>query len=401
MRRLFVFALLAVSLLLMGSSAYTVDDGDYDADSIKWALSLMHRALVIDTHADTIGYVLDQQYDMSIRNDEHHIDIPRMIESGMNCELFACWISPTDQKGWEIRRTLDMIDALYGVAEKDDRFEIAYSAEDILRIKKEGKVAGMLCIEGGHAIEDDLSALRMFHRLGVRYMTLTWMNNNNWADGSAPDQERYGNIPSKGGLNDFGREVVREMNRLGMMVDISHVHDDTFWDVMEIVTKPVIASHSSAYAINPHYRNLKDEQLRAVARNGGVVGINFYSAFLSKEYGDASEAIRGRYYELREQYKDDQEGFRRELRKLSEGMPEVPISLLVDHIEHVAKVAGVDHVGLGSDFDGISAAPEGIDDVTDLVWIVIELRNRGWSEIDLRKFLGENFLRVIKANVGS
>jgi membrane dipeptidase len=255
---------------------------------------------------------------------------------------------------------------------------------------------------------DDLAVLRMFHRLGIRYITLTWNNSNNWADSSEPDQSRYGNLGPHGGLTDFGKDVVKEMNRLGVIVDCSHVHDDTFWDVIEVSTKPIIISHSCCYALNDHNRNVKDDMLKALAKNGGVIGINFAPGFLSVEYRESSAKIRGelwsRYGEIRQKYQDDPEAQRAEVAKLRkwfrEQVQQVPIGVLVDHIEHAAEIAGYDHIGLGSDFDGISDTPTMINDCTDLVYIVAELGKRGWSEENIRKFLGENFLRVIRENTG-
>ena len=404
-----------LTLLILGAAVTAPgatkaeDDKMSDEELLQWAASLVQRAVVIDGHCDTVGAILRDGYDISIRNDRHHIDIPRMIEGGMNGQFFACFVSPGEDASSWVHSTLQMIDALHCVAERDIRFVIASGAQDILNAKKDGKIACLPAIEGGHAIMDDMALLRMYHRLGVRYITLTWNNSNNWADSSEPDQSHYGDIPHHGGLTDFGNEVIREMNRLGLIVDLSHAHEDTFWDVIEISTKPVIASHSCCYALNPHHRNLKDEQLRALAKNGGVLGINYFAGFVSQEYLKLSEPLwkeaREKMIELNEKYKDDSETLRAERMKLFQSMrerlPKVPLSALIDHIDHAVKIAGVDHVGLGSDFDGISAAPEKINDVTDIVWIVVELRKRGYSEVDIRKILGENFLRVIRANVGN
>lgn len=398
---------LLISLILVVSVAGSISARNDESDVRAWALALMKDAIVIDTHADTIGEMLNRDYDITVRNTDGHVDIPRMREGRLDCEFFACWVSPTRFKGMEIQRVMQMVDALKETAARDPHFVVVDSAEEIIAAHRAGKAAGMLCIEGGHAINDDLAVLRRFRELGVRYMTLTWSNHNNWADSSEPDQSRYGNLTPHGGLTDFGREVVREMERIGILVDISHVHDDTFWDVMAIATKPVIASHSSAWGVTPHYRNLKDEQLRAVAKNGGVVGINFYSAFVSSEFAAASQAAEKAVNEaeaaIRVLYRDQPEKLAEELKRIGETMPgdadlpRPPFSVIIDHIEHVARVAGHDHVGLGSDFDGIPSAPAGMDGCTDLVKIVIELRARGWSEENLRKLLGENFLRVIRA----
>ncbi len=395
-------------LVVVGGLSSAVAEENSDQQMEAWAKYFMQKELVIDTHSDTLMLVVNDAYDLSERHEEHHIDIPRLIEGGVNGQFFACFIYPQDDDPDYIKNTLDMIDAFHLAQTKDDRLVFAKGADDILQAKQQNRIAGILAIEGGHAIEDDLAVLRVFHRLGVRYMTLTWMNNNNWADASGPDQSRYGDIPDHNGLTDFGRDVIREMNRLGMIVDISHVSDKTFWDVLEVTDKPVFASHSCAWALNPHYRNLKDDMLKALAKNGGVVGINFAAGFLSKEFDDATTPRRkeamAKYEELKKQYEGNPEGFKHARAELwadyRKGLPPVPLAVLADHIEHVVKVAGIDHVGLGSDFDGIGAAPEGLDDATDLFRIIVELKTREWSDEDLRKLLGLNTLRVIRENIG-
>lgn len=403
--------ILSLLLLVLFSSTIAAQEpggsGMDDEDLLLWSAALMQRAVVIDGHSDSLSRMV-RDFDFSVRNETGHMDIPRLLQAGMNGQFLAAFLFPPREGQNGIKRVLDMLDAGHQLAAKDERFVIAYTAEDILEAKREGKVAGILCIEGGHAIEDDLAVLRMYHRLGVRYMTLTWMNSNNWADASGPDQSEYGSLGPHGGLTEFGKEVIREMNRLGMIVDISHVHDDTFWDVIEVTTKPVIASHSCAWGINPHFRNLKDDMLKALAENGGVIGINFAPGFLSAEYeeknGPLRDRIYGRYREMRKTMDENSDEYKQEVARLRAEMAEkawrVPMSVLCDHIEHVVKVAGIDHVGLGSDFDGIGDTPEGIEDCTDLVLIVYELRKRGWSEEDLRKLLGLNFLRVIRENTG-
>lgn len=411
MKRISSIGFLLVCITLICTIPGLADDKKMTEEELaKWAKNFMQEAIVIDGHCDTIGSTL-RGYDLSKRNDKNHIDIPRMLEAGMNGQFFACFIYPSDKGGGQdVQDTLRMIDAMYQAVAKDDRMVLAFGAKDIIEAKKAGKTAAILAIESGSAINDDIGVLRMFHKLGVRYMTLTWMNSNNWADASGPDQSRYGNKGPHGGLTPLGEDIVREMNRLGMIVDISHVHDDTFWDVMKITTKPVIASHSCTWAINPHFRNLKDDMLVALAKNGGVIGINFAADFLSKEYSSENETNRKKIEEeilkLRPNYKTEEE-FRAAARKLYSQMrkkypsPKEPsIKVLVDHIEHAAKVAGHDHVGLGSDFDGIGAGWEGMDDITSLYKIVMELKRRDWSDENIRKFLGLNFLRVIKENAG-
>jgi len=270
---------------------------------------------------------------------------------------------------------------------------MATSVADIRRAKKQGRVAALMGIEGGHAIENSLSVLREFHRLGVRYMTLTHNNTNDWAD-SCCDEARHN------GLSEFGREVVREMNRLGMLVDISHVSDKTMSDVLDISTAPVIASHSSARALNTHLRNIPDELLRRIAKNGGVVMVNFFPLFIDQKALDANkernERLKPQLDALAAQFKDDPKRLSEERDKLfnANPLPPTQLSVLIDHIDHIAKVAGVDHVGIGSDFDGVSSLPVGMEDIAKLPVLTYELLRRGYSEKDVRKILGENFLRA-------
>src|SRR5215213_3906915 len=270
---------------------------------------------------------------------------------------------------------------------------MATSVADIRRAKKQDKVAALMGIEGGHAIENSLMALRDFYRLGVRYMTLTHNNTNDWADACC-DAAR------NNGLSDYGREVVREMNRLGMLVDISHVSDKTMSDALDISTAPVIASHSSARALNTHLRNIPDELLRRISKNGGVVMVNFFPVFIDQKALDESRAraerLKPQLDALAEQFKDDPKRLSEERDKLfnASPLPPTPLSVLIDHIDHIAKVAGVDHVGLGSDFDGVSSLPVGMEDIAKLPAITYELLRRGYSEDDVRKVLGENFLRA-------
>lgn len=331
--------------------------------------SVHHRAIVVDAHCDTIGRVLDERIDIRKRSKRGHMDIPRLKVGGVDVQFFACWISPSlIKEGRCIQRTLDMIDAFNGmVKETHGKISAARNWSDIRAVVGRGDIAGVLCVEGGHAINDDLGILRLYHELGVRYMTLTWMNNNGWADGS-------GDKPRHHGLTGFGRKVVREMERIGMMVDISHASEKTFWDVCKIASAPVIASHSCCKSICNHHRNLTDRQLRAVAKNGGVVCINFFSAFLS-------------------------EPFRKEAKDLNNvgRIAPPPLDILIDHVVHAADVAGIDHVGLGSDYDGVGSVPEGVEDCSKLPAITERLFDRGMGAGDVAKILGGNLLRVIKA----
>lgn len=362
------------------------------------------KAIVIDTHNDVLQRMLIEDVDIRMRLPDGHSDLPRFREGGVDAQFFSVWPDPIYGSDHSARRTLQQIDALYRLLHAaPDRIELATTAADVERIAGEGKLAALMGIEGGHAIEDDLGVLRMFHELGVRYMTLTHFNTNNWAD-SSTDVARWG------GLNDLGRQVVEEMNRIGMIVDISHVSDETFWDVMEITTRPVIASHSSCRALCNHPRNMSDAMIEALAKNGGVIGINFYPEFIDEDYKVRAEAARGgsvveafRVPEVRDPAKLDELARERHLAFSREGkpLPGLPtIETVVDHIEHVAKLVGVEHVGLGSDFDGIDVTPVGLEDVTTYRKITESLKARGYSDEDIAKILGGNFLRVLREVTG-
>jgi membrane dipeptidase len=369
------------------------------------ALQLHLDAIVVDGHADTISRALDDGEDLGSETGRGHLDLPRMFRGGLDAQFLSCWVEPKYvQRKESAKRALRMIDAVKQWAAKyPDRLAIARSAAEVRRAAAEKKVCGILCIEGGHAIEEDLGLLRTFFELGVRYMTLTWNNSLSWAE-AARDPGKVK------GLTDFGRSVVREMNRLGMLVDLSHVSENTFYDAIAVADTPVIASHSCARALCDHVRNLRDDQLRALAKNGGVVGVNFYSGFLSQTFYDrkksadlADDEERAR---VRERHKDDPAAMDRALKEISRRydaseaeMQRPPLDLLIDHIEHIARVAGIDHVGLGSDFDGVTALPQGVDDCSELPNLTRRLLERGFSAIDVRKVLGENFLRVMEASV--
>lgn len=397
-RKLYVVVLLGVVLFPQGCSPHSANRKE---DRPLTAAELHRQAVVVDMHADSLQRVLMSGVDLGTKLDSGHLDIPRMKEGGVDAEFFAVWVDSSYQGAAAVQRALRLIDSMYSVLEKyPDQMALALNCSDIERLHREGKLAALLGVEGGHAIAGDLGVLRMFHRLGVRYLTLTWSNTNAFADSSG-DQPRWK------GLNDLGRKVVAEMNRIGMMIDVSHVSDESFWDVLSVTTQPVIASHSSARALQDVPRNLSDEMLKAVGRNGGVVGINFYSSFLSADYarrereGDSAwPGVR----ELMKKFKGDADRVAWERYRRSETPSAVdppPFEVLIDHIDHVAKVAGVDHVGLGSDFDGMDSMPAGLSDVRDLPKITQALIKRGYSEEEIRKILGENFLRVLNEVTGS
>ena len=368
-------------------------------DKLRERAARLHReAIVIDTHNDITSPISDKGFDLGARDTsgQTQTDIPRMKEGGLDAEFFAIYVAGKYAKeGGAARRAFQMIDGVYDqVRRHPDALEMAFTSEDIRRISKSGKIAALMGIEGGHAIEDSLPALRMFYKLGVRYMTLTHSNTNNWADSSGDINNAE--VKHHGGLTQFGREVVREMNRLGMMVDISHVADKTFWDVLLVSQAPVIASHSSARALTDIPRNMTDEMLAEVGKRGGVVMINFGSSFVNTKYVKPSPETQAKIDEARRTYANDLDRMREEIARLTGPRPRVTLDMLVDHIAHVAKVAGVDHVGIGSDFDGVGGQlPEGMEDVSKLPAITLELLRRGFSETDVKKILGENFLRTM------
>ncbi len=369
-----------------------------DAKLRERAMKLHREAIVIDTHNDITSAITDRGFDMGAQDTSGRTqtDIPRMKAGGLDADFFAIYVSANyARNGGSARRAMDMIDGVYEQARRHpESLEMAFTAADIRRIHKTGKISALMGIEGGHAIEDSLGALRQFYRLGVRYMTLTHSNTNNWADSSGDINNP--NIKHHNGLTDFGREVVREMNRLGMMVDISHVADETFWDAIETSQAPVIASHSSARALTDIPRNMTDDMLKAVAKKGGVVMVNFGKSFVNTKYVKPSAEVQARMDEIRNQYSGDPTTMRAKLRELQGPSPRVTLDMLIDHFAHIAKVAGVDHVGIGSDFDGVGGQlPESMGDISKLPAITYELLKRGYSDADVKKVLGENFLRTM------
>src|SRR5580704_1096388 len=320
-------------------------------------------------------------------------------------EIYSIWVDPETNQGHFAKHTFDLIDSVYEqAAHHPDRMIMAFSVEDIERAHRQRKLAALMGIEGGHSIENDIHLLRDFYRLGVRYMTLSWSNTNEWADSSGDINDSK--VEHHDGLTDFGKQVVLEMNRLGMMVDISHVADKTFWDAIATTKAPVIASHSSARALVDAPRNMTDDMLRAVARNGGVVQVNFYSGFVDQSFRNANEAQDKDEKAAVQNYLDSLKAQGKPVnyiqvdrmeREWTAKVPRPPFKSLIDHIDHIAKVAGVDHVGLGSDFDGVSGAtPQGMDSAADLPKITQGLLDRGYSAEDIKKILGGNILRVFR-----
>jgi membrane dipeptidase len=373
---------------------------------------VQRSAIVIDTHADTPQRIADDNYDLADPLNGGNWNLESAKKGNLGAEFFSIWVDPGPNKGQYARRTLILIDAVkQQVAKHSARMMMATSPEQIEVAHREHKIAALMGIEGGHSIEDSIALLRQYYALGVRYMTLTWSNSNGWADSSGDIDDT--SVPhTKEGLSEFGKDVVYEMNRLGMMVDISHVSDRTFYRTLVITRAPVIASHSGARALCDAPRDMTDDMLRAVANSGGpgskggVVQVNFYSGFLSQQYRDAQKAMQPEVDKavqaLKDKYKaEGKEAPSEEIDKLqrrfADRIPRPPLSVLIDHIDHIAKVAGVDHVGIGSDFDGVSGQlPEGIDSVGDLPKVTAALMERGYSAEDCRKILGGNLLRVFR-----
>ncbi|MGP8246064.1 MAG: dipeptidase [Bryobacteraceae bacterium] len=359
-------------------------------------------AILIDTHNDVTSATV-AGLDIGKPNTDHMTDLPRMRAGGMGAQFFAVYVAASYVDGnHSANRTLQMIDTVrHDIIEKyPNDFVLATTAADVRRAHRQHKIAALLGIEGGHAIEDSLRLLRRYYGEGVRYMTLTHSNSNHWADSSGDD-----NQPNNG-LSPFGKEVVREMNRLGMIVDISHVSDKTFWDALEISKAPIFASHSSCRAIAPVPRNMTDEMIRALAKKGGVIQINFSCDFLNAEVAKDEAEFEDKLRPLRDQliarYANDPDGLRAAMRgaRARVGAPPEQRATLADvvrHINHVVELAGVDAVGLGSDFDGISCAPEGLESVDKWPNLTRALLEEGYTAAEIRKIYGENTLRLMAA----
>ena len=358
------------------------------------------RALVLDTHADTTQQMIYEGFDLGARASQGHIDIPRMRDGGLDAVFFSIWMPGTLSGPEVVKRSLRQIDAVREqVRLHPQDLVLATTAAKVREAQGQGKIAALMGMEGGHMIDDDLGVLRMYAELGVRYLTLTHFQNNHWADSSTDE-------PEHNGLTEFGKDVVRELNRLGVMVDISHVSDKTFYDALEISKAPLMASHSSCRAISDHPRNMSDDMIRALAKKGGVIQINYEITFLSQEARDAKAAQGERVQDLDTRFDElcgentaceirESERLDREAMEKGE-LPQVSWQKIVEHIDHVVKLVGPDHVGLGSDFDGASM-PLGMDDVSKLPRLTEALLSKGYREEDIEKILGGNLLRVMEA----
>jgi membrane dipeptidase len=362
------------------------------------ARQVHQRAIVVDTHIDVPAtHARDATYNVGERHTENHVDLPRMKEGGLDAAFFSIYM-PASVTGPEaVKRSLELIDWTRRQVERNPQSAmLATTVADIRHAHKQGKLAILMGMEGGHMIDDSLATLRSYAALGVRYLTLTHSRSTNWA-GSSGEAEK------NAGLTDFGKDVVRELNRLGVLVDVSHVSDQTFYDALAVTRAPVVFTHSSCRALGSHPRNASDDMLRALAKNGGVIQITFVNSFISQELYDAEQAVQAerdaKIAEAQAQFPNDEqarrEAARRIRREYQQKMPKVSWEKIIEHIDHAVKVAGVDHVGIGSDFDG-ATMPEGMEDVTRLPRITEALLKEGYSQKDVEKILGGNLLRVME-----
>jgi membrane dipeptidase len=366
-------------------------------------LSVHRRVISIDMHADTTQRMVDEQLDINQRLSDGQLDAVRMREGGLDAQFFSIWVEPQLYGGGgekAIKRADDQIAAVRSLVEKHpETWELAASAGDVRRIVGEGKLAALMGLEGGYAIDERLEMVERYYKMGVRYMSPAWSVSTSWAGSSGDETGRTR------GLDDFGKDVVREMNRLGMMVDVSHVSDPTFWDIINTSTKPVIATHSGCRSIANVPRNLTDEMMRALAKTGGVCSVLFYPEFLEPGWSEKKKQVDAQIAPLVQKASDEEPGGiaqkkiardRVRLREYARRLPPVTVSRLVDHIDYIVKLVGIDHVGIGSDFDGIQATPTDLATVEDLPNLTKELLRRGYSESDISKILGGNMLRVME-----
>jgi membrane dipeptidase len=398
--------LLAAALLFTLTASPQQPAGKKTMPAAQDPLAVHSVAIVIDTHADTPQRFVDEHWNFTDPINGGMLNYDTAKKGNLNAQFFSIWVDPSQYSPQNsARRTLDLIDGtLEQVRRAPDKLKLCVTADEIVAAHKQGKFCVLMGIEGGHSIENSIGLLRGYYRLGVRYMTLTWSNSNDWADSSGDIDDPT--VKHHNGLTPFGKQVVAEMNRLGMMVDVSHVSDKTFWDVIEITKAPIIASHSSARALTQAPRNLTDDMLRAVAKNNGVVMVNFYPAFIDEQWRAAWNASKPE----REKEQDALEAEYKAKglpvpfaasdkidRKYAEMIGRAPFNALIDHFDHIIKVAGIEHVGIGTDFDGIPVPPAEIDSAADLPKITAALMARGYNAEDMRKLLGGNLLRVFRA----
>jgi len=366
-------------------------------------LSIHRRAIIVDMHADTVQRVIDENIDINQRLGDGHLDAVRAKEGGLDAQFFSIWVEPQLFGGGgasAMKRADIQIDAIHNLAIKHpETWELATTAEAVRRASTDGKIAALMGLEGGYAIDEKIENVQRYYDMGVRYMSPAWSVSTSWA-GSSGDA-----IGESRGLNDFGKQVVREMNRLGMMVDVSHVSDKTFWDIVNTSTKPVVATHSGCRAITNVPRNLTDDMIVALAKTGGVVNVIFYPEHIEPGWSEKKKKVDAEIAPLVERASAEVQGTAAQ-KKLARDrvrseeylkrLPPVSVSRIVDHIDHIVKLVGIDHVGIGSDFDGVQAVPTDMKSVADLPNLTKELLKRGYAESDIDKILGGNMLRVME-----
>jgi membrane dipeptidase len=367
------------------------------------AMTIHRRAIVVDMHADTTQRLVDENVDLGQRLPDGHLDAVRAREGGLDAQFFSIWVEPELFGGGGARamkRADDQIQAVHDLAAKHpETWELATTAADVRRIAAAGKIAALMGMEGGYAIDEKIENVARYYRMGVRYLSPAWSVSTSWA-GSSGDE-----IGKTRGLNNFGKQVIREMNRLGMLVDVSHLSDPAFWDIVHTSTKPVIATHSGCRAITDVPRNLTDDMIRALAKTGGVVNVIFYPEHIEPGYSAKKKKVDAEIASMVQRASDEETGdaahkklardrVRRE--EFLKRLPPVSVTRIVDHIDHVVKLVGIDHVGIGSDFDGVQVVPADLKSVADLPNLTKELLRRGYSENDIDKILGGNMLRVME-----
>ncbi len=379
--------LLIFSLSMMSAAAQT-------------GSKLHKKAIVVDTHGDIMLHQIESGADLAKLQDGGNFDLVRAKRGGLDVQVFSIWCDASG--GYAMaNRQIDSLEAL--VKRHPGQISLVRNAAELRSAVKQNKLAAMIGVEGGHMIEDRMDYLEALAKRGMTYMTLTWNNSTSWAS-SAADETFNKESLKHIGLTDFGKQVVKRMNELGVIVDLSHVGETAFYEAIKVSVKPVIASHSSAYVFNAHQRNLKDDQIRAIAKTGGVVFVNFYSGFLDSTYSPKQKRFnashKSEFDVLNKKYQSPSKAsaeidvkYRQELEDMR-----APLSLLIDHIDHLVKLVGADHVGLGADFDGAESFPKGLDDVSNYPLITEALLQRGYSHKNVKKILGANFIRLLKAN---
>jgi membrane dipeptidase len=403
-------AFACISVLLVSASLLHAQTGQQPQATGKKKMTdpiAVHQsAIVIDTHADTPQRFVDEHWDFTDPLNGGMLNYDSAKRGNLDAQFFSIWVDPGQYPAnASARRTLDLIDGtLEQVRKHPDKLQLCTTADQIVSTHKQGKFAVLMGIEGGHSIENSLGLLRDYHRLGVRYMTLTWSNTNDWADSSGDIDDPT--VKHHDGLTPFGKQVVAEMNHIGMMVDISHVSDKTFWDVIATTRTPIIASHSSARALTNAQRNMTDEMLQAVAKNNGVVMVNFFPAFIDEQWRLAWNAQKPERQKAQDALEAEYKAKGLPVpytasdkidREFAAKIGRAPFNSLIDHFDHVIIVAGIDHVGIGTDFDGIPVPPDGIDSAADLPKVTAALMGRGYTDDDMKKLLGGNLLRVFTA----